>query len=71
MRRIFVLLCLTAILWVAVHPAASGLAWAILMPVLLFIALLIAFEAIRQPEPTFVPVSPDLPQHAPRAPPQI
>jgi hypothetical protein len=70
-RRLFVLLCLAAILWAAMHPATSGLPWAMLAPFLFFVALIVSALSIGQPERLFLPASPSLRLRAPRAPPQV
>jgi hypothetical protein len=70
-RRLFVLLCLVAILWVTSHPAASGLAWTILAPFLFVVALIVALAQTPQPERVFAAVGAYLPVHSPRPPPQV
>ncbi len=50
MRRFIVYVCLAVVLAAALAPLSSGLPWAILNPVLLFVAFVIVAALVRELE---------------------
>jgi hypothetical protein len=67
-RRFVVFLCLALVLLAAVTPAASGLFYAILVPLWLFVAFILAVPLRREAEvskPLLFPFLSFLPSRAP------
>ena len=69
LHRLVALVCLAAVLLAALTPAPSGLFWAILLPLLLFVAAIIIAPIGRERECGNVPAYSFLTVVASRAPP--
>jgi hypothetical protein len=67
-RRLIAFLCVVAVLLAAVSPVAPGLAWAILVPLLLFVVVVVA-PAVRDLDDLDPATSPFLSALPSRAPP--
>jgi hypothetical protein len=67
-RRLIAFLCVVAVILAAMTPAAPGLLWAILVPLLLFAAVVIA-PISRETENSDAPAFPFLSVVTSRAPP--
>ena len=70
MRNLIVLLCVAALLFAALTPAASGLLGAILVPFWLFVAVIVSFR-FREIQKVCCPQAPLLALATSRAPPAI
>jgi hypothetical protein len=68
-RRLIVVLCLAAILAVAIHPVAQGLFLALLAPILFFLAPAVISISGLKPENAEVPSVPFLAVAESRGPP--
>ena len=69
MRRLVACLCVVAVLLAAMAPVAPGLCWAILVPLLLFVAAVVLAPVRREFESCSAPESPFLSVLSSRAPP--
>lgn len=68
-RKLFAFICIVAVLAAAMNPLASGLPWAILVPVLLCLAVVELATAVRKFDDFDPPAFPSLSVLVPRAPP--
>jgi hypothetical protein len=68
-RRLIAFLCVVAVILAATTPAAPGLLWAILVPLLLFVAAVVIAPIRRESEDSDAPAFPFLSVVTSRAPP--
>jgi|CZKR01.1.fsa_nt_gi hypothetical protein len=68
-RRLIAFLCVVAVILAAITPAAPGLLWAILVPLLLFVAAVVIAPISRESENSDAPAFPFLSVVTSRAPP--
>lgn len=68
-RRLIAFLCAVAVILAAITPAAPGLLWAILVPLLLFVAAVVIAPISRESENSDAPAFPFLSVVTSRAPP--
>lgn len=68
-RRLIAFLCVGAVILAAISPAAPGLLWAVLVPLLLFVAVVAIAPISRESENCDAPAFPFLSAVTSRAPP--
>jgi len=68
-RRLIAFLCVVAVILAAITPGAPGLLWAILVPLLLFVAAVVIAPIRRESENSDAPAFPFLSVVTSRAPP--
>jgi hypothetical protein len=69
LRRLIAFLCVVAVILAAIAPAAPGLLWAILVPLLLFVGAVVIAPISRESENSDAPAFPFLSVVTSRAPP--
>jgi hypothetical protein len=70
-RRLIAFVCVVAVLLAAMSPVAPGLHWAILVPLLCCIAVVVLVPLNRESNDILTPAFPVLSALVPRAPPSV